>query len=599
MELGRSILEGSQRSATAPHPSAALEGPWQGRVCKRNTGEGPLLRGVGEPGWLPPGLAEGEAGTAPRSVSLSDHRPGAWACHAVGEDGGPHGGRTSGLPDVGALAWPYLPSRDCYEHGASRTPLEAHISELGPGYLHAGVSPGVSERFQLPGMPGANFSYAGDPVPWLEAAAVTSLLQGWTPVGHAGHAGRGCPEGVLPYYPLPSPPRPGHGRRTSWRWGPWSATRWNGPTQAAGCCPPSPSTTSWRPTFRPTTTARPGTALGRARPSSSWKSEVTVARVWAAGVLLPGLSPGRPRGEQLSGACMGPSWGNPLPSGGATGWGRTAGPRAGVGQGPDPDANGARGARPAGPREPLSSPQPSLPLQKCCPWASSRGPPSAQASCSPSSSSPWCSSSTAAAKAVSTVPAHPAPTTGRPRRPGVSRRGWRSIQAAPPCPGRKDVTLRKLDIKVETVNREPLTMHSDREDDTASVSTATRVMKAIYSVRAPASRPTPLFPLLGPPAPGSTDLLPHVPSWAGLGPMYTRTCAHTCSTCTRSCTDARAHMHVRTSSPGWFPSSRGPAGHALHRLHLALPMQSELETPGSFLVQLPGSSDRGCPREGQ
>lgn len=49
--------------------------------------------------------------------------------------------------------------------------------------------------------------------------------------------------------------------------------------------------------------------------------------------------------------------------------------------------------------------------------------------------------------------------------------------------GRKDVTLRKLDIKVETVNREPLTMHSDREDDTASISTATRVMKAIYSVR--------------------------------------------------------------------------------------------------------------------
>lgn len=46
------------------------------------------------------------------------------------------------------------------------------------------------------------------------------------------------------------------------------------------------------------------------------------------------------------------------------------------------------------------------------------------------------------------------------------------------------MTLRKLDIKVETVNREPLTMHADREDDTASVSTATRVMKAIYSVRA-------------------------------------------------------------------------------------------------------------------
>uniref|UniRef100_A0A452TCG0 Kirre like nephrin family adhesion molecule 1 n=1 Tax=Ursus maritimus TaxID=29073 RepID=A0A452TCG0_URSMA len=66
------------------------------------------------------------------------------------------------------------------------------------------------------------------------------------------------------------------------------------------------------------------------------------------------------------------------------------------------------------------------------------------------------------------------------------------VQAALPCPGRKDVTLRKLDIKVETVNREPLTMHSDREDDTASVSTATRVMKAIYSVRVLSSRPTPL-----------------------------------------------------------------------------------------------------------
>ncbi|XP_061462110.1 kin of IRRE-like protein 1 [Rhineura floridana] len=46
---------------------------------------------------------------------------------------------------------------------------------------------------------------------------------------------------------------------------------------------------------------------------------------------------------------------------------------------------------------------------------------------------------------------------------------------------RKDVTLRKLDIKVETVHREPLTLHADHEGDTASVSTATRVMKAIYS----------------------------------------------------------------------------------------------------------------------
>uniref|UniRef100_A0A8C6YPP6 Kirre like nephrin family adhesion molecule 1 n=1 Tax=Nothoprocta perdicaria TaxID=30464 RepID=A0A8C6YPP6_NOTPE len=46
---------------------------------------------------------------------------------------------------------------------------------------------------------------------------------------------------------------------------------------------------------------------------------------------------------------------------------------------------------------------------------------------------------------------------------------------------RKDVTLRKLDIQVETVNREPLALHAEREDDAGSVSTATRVMKAIYS----------------------------------------------------------------------------------------------------------------------
>lgn len=73
----------------------------------------------------------------------------------------------------------------------------------------------------------------------------------------------------------------------------------------------------------------------------------------------------------------------------------------------------------------------------------------------------------------------------------VSGVGVRNQQCKPvespqphlPALGRKDVTLRKLDIKVETVNREPLTMHSDREDDTTSISTATRVMKAIYSVR--------------------------------------------------------------------------------------------------------------------
>lgn len=75
----------------------------------------------------------------------------------------------------------------------------------------------------------------------------------------------------------PSHPRPGHGRRTSWRWGPSNATRWRGPTRAVGSCPRSPSTTSWRPTFRPTTTALPGTASAREQPSSSWKSEVNTA----------------------------------------------------------------------------------------------------------------------------------------------------------------------------------------------------------------------------------------------------------------------------------------------------------------------------------
>lgn len=77
------------------------------------------------------------------------------------------------------------------------------------------------------------------------------------------------------------------------------------------------------------------------------------------------------------------------------------------------------------------------------------------------------------------------------------------------------MTLRKLDIKVETVNREPLTMHSDREDDTASVSTATRVMKAIYSVSVrstPLPRPTLFFTLLGPAPPRSLKLPLSAPS---------------------------------------------------------------------------------------
>lgn len=67
----------------------------------------------------------------------------------------------------------------------------------------------------------------------------------------------------------------------------------------------------------------------------------------------------------------------------------------------------------------------------------------------------------------------------------------RRAQPHLPALGRKDVTLRKLDIKVETVNREPLTMHSDREDDTASISTATRVMKTIYSVSGRSCGPIP------------------------------------------------------------------------------------------------------------
>lgn len=90
--------------------------------------------------------------------------------------------------------------------------------------------------------------------------------------------GSGVPTTCLFLIPsCPPHPRPGHGRRTSWRWGPWNATRWRGPTQAVGSCPRSPSTTSWRPTFRPTTTAPPGTASAQAQPSSSWKSEVTSA----------------------------------------------------------------------------------------------------------------------------------------------------------------------------------------------------------------------------------------------------------------------------------------------------------------------------------
>ena len=45
-------------------------------------------------------------------------------------------------------------------------------------------------------------------------------------------------------------------------------------------------------------------------------------------------------------------------------------------------------------------------------------------------------------------------------------------------PGRRGVTLGKPDIKVETINKETHSL----EEDSASVSTATRMVKAMYSV---------------------------------------------------------------------------------------------------------------------
>lgn len=127
-------------------------------------------------------------------------------------------------------------------------------------------------------------------------------------------------------------------------------------------------------------------------------------------------------------------------------------------------------------------------------------------------------------------------------RVGLQRLAERA-QAALPCPGRKDVTLRKLDIKVETVNREPLTMHSDREDDTASVSTATRVMKAIYSVRVLSAR-------TGDTCPSSTKhLLSVCLPWF----CYTQAHAHTCSrmyTQAHRCSCPYMHACTHTSSPG-------------------------------------------------
>lgn len=120
-------------------------------------------------------------------------------------------------------------------------------------------------------------------------------------------------------------------------------------------------------------------------------------------------------------------------------------------------------------------------------------------------------------------------------RPGGYRnshcRGWQKVSKLSfPDPGRKDVTLRKLDIKVETVNREPLTVHSDREDDTSSISTATRVMKAIYSVRV-------LF-LPGP--------LPSLYSWDWPHPSFLITTVTRCSLGWLTLVLPDVHMHMFT-----------------------------------------------------
>lgn len=100
-----------------------------------------------------------------------------------------------------------------------------------------------------------------------------------------GGAGDNAELQVLTQPPLPHPggARHGPGRRTFWRQGHWSGTQWSGLTRAAGSSPPSPSTTSWTPTSRPATTARPGTASGRGLLSSSWRRKVALA--WHRGCL--------------------------------------------------------------------------------------------------------------------------------------------------------------------------------------------------------------------------------------------------------------------------------------------------------------------------
>lgn len=124
-----------------------------------------------------------------------------------------------------------------------------------------------------------------------------------------------------------------------------------------------------------------------------------------------------------------------------------------------------------------------------------------------------------------------------------------SVQAAPPVPGRKDVTLRKLDIKVETVNREPLTMHSDREDDAASVSTATRVMKAIYSVRVPPPWPSSPHTLGTGSCPAHQYCHSLLPRSSYLGPATSPICSRA-HTHTYMCTYAFITTFTCPRSPG-------------------------------------------------
>lgn len=149
------------------------------------------------------------------------------------------------------------------------------------------------------------------------------------------------------------------------------------------------------------------------------------------------------------------------------------------------------------------------------------------------------------------------------------------------------MTLRKLDIKVETVNREPLTMHSDREDDTASVSTATRVMKAIYSVRVLLLLAHSPVHVLGTsiPAPSSTNHLPSVPPLSAcLGPA-TDTHTHTRA---REYTGAQTLMRVPTNlhahvlCPAGLPPGQHRRGRPSVGARFAAPFPHRAGNPWKF-----------------